>query len=146
MLAERGALRVRPSGHKAYVVRFRAGGRTHRVTLGPHGVLTPEAARRRALAVLAEVWNGGDPVAARDADRAAGSVADLCERFLEEYVEIHCKPGTVREYTRLLRKIVVPAIGRRKAADIRRRDVAALHFNLREPLMHMAPVRSTCCR
>ena len=42
-------LRVRPSGHKAYVVRFRAGGRTHRVTLGPHGVLTPEAARRRAL-------------------------------------------------------------------------------------------------
>ena len=27
-------LRVRPSGHKAYVVRFRAGGRTHRVTLG----------------------------------------------------------------------------------------------------------------
>ena len=125
-------LRVRPSGHKAYVVRFRAGGRTHRVTLGPHGVLTPEAARRRALAVLAEVWNGGDPVAARDADRAAGSVADLCERFLEEYVEIHCKPGTVREYTRLLRKIVVPAIGRRKAADIRRRDVAALHFNLRD--------------
>ena len=125
-------LRVRPSGHKAYVVRFRAGGRTHRVTLGPHGVLTPEAARRRALAVLAEVWNGGDPVAARDADRAAGSVADLCARFLEEYVEIHCKPGTVREYTRLLRKIVVPAIGRRKAADIRRRDVAALHFNLRD--------------
>ena len=125
-------LRVRPSGHKAYVVRFRAGGRTHRVTLGPHGLLTPEAARRRALAVLAEVWNGGDPVAARDADRAAGSVADLCERFLEEYVEIHCKPGTVREYTRLLRKIVVPAIGRRKAADIRRRDVAALHFNLRD--------------
>ena len=102
-------------------MRFRAGGRTHRVTLGPHGVLTPEAARRRALAVLAEVWNGGDPVAARDADRAAGSVADLCERFLEEYVEIHCKPGTVREYTRLLRKIVVPAIGRWKAADIRRR-------------------------
>ena len=86
----------------------------------------------RALAVLAEVWNGGDPVAARDADRAAGSVADLCERFLAEYVEIHCKPGTVREYTRLLRKIVVPAIGRRKAADIRRRDVAALHFNLRD--------------
>ena len=48
-------LRVRPSGHKAYVVRFRAGGRTHRVTLGPHGVLTPEAARRRAVSDGAEV-------------------------------------------------------------------------------------------
>ena len=91
-------LRVRPSDHKTYVVRFRAGGRSRRVTLGPHGVLAPEAARRRALAILAEVWNGGDPAAVQDEGRAAMSVADLCERFLEEYVEIHCKPGTVREY------------------------------------------------
>ena len=124
-------LRVRASGHKTYVARFRAAGRSRRVTLGPHGVLAPETARWRALAILAEVWKGGDPVAARDVDRAATSVADLCERFLEEYVEIHCKPSTVREYSRLLRRIVVPAIGRRKVADIRRRDVAALHFNMR---------------
>ena len=124
-------LRVRPTGHNTYVVWFRAGGRSRRMTLGPHGVLAPEAARRRALTILAEVWNGGDPAAIQADGPAAMSVADLCERFLEEYVEIHCKPGTVREYSRLLRRIVVPAIGRRKAADIRRRDVAALHFNLR---------------
>ena len=91
-------LRVKPSGHKSYVVRFRTGGQSRRATLGPCGVLTPEAARRRALAVFAEAWNGRDPTAARDADRAEILVADLCERFLEEYVEIHCKPGTVREY------------------------------------------------
>ena len=60
------------------------------------------------------------------------SVADLCERFLEEYVEILCKPSTVREYSRLLSRVVAPAIGRRKAADLRRRDVAALHFNMRD--------------
>ena len=125
-------LRIRPTGHKTYVVRFRAGGRSRRVTLGPHGGLAPEAARRRALTILAEVWNGGDPAAAQDDGRAAISVADLCERFLEEYAEIHCKPSTVREYSRLLRRIVVPAMGRRRAADIRRRDVAALHFNLRD--------------
>ena len=92
-------LRVKPSGHKSYVVRFRTGGQSRRATLGPCGVLTPEAARRRALAVFAEAWNGRDPTAARDADRAEILVADLCERFLEEYVEIHCKPSTVREYT-----------------------------------------------
>ncbi len=125
-------LRVRPTGHNTYVVWFRAGGRSRRMTLGPHGVLAPEAARRRALTILAEVWNGGDPAAIQADGPAAMSVADLCERFLEEYVEIHCKPGTVREYSRLLRRIVVPAIGRRKAADIRRRDVAALSANITE--------------
>ena len=125
-------LRVRASGHKTYVVRFRAGGRSRRVTLGPHGVLTPEAARRRALVILAEVWNGGDPMAAREAERAAISVKDLCDRFLEEYAEIHCKPSTVREYGRVLRKIIIPFLGRRKAADVRRRDIAALHYRLRD--------------
>ena len=106
---------------------------------GPHGVLTPEAARRRALAVLAEVWNGGDPIAARDADRAAGSVADLCERFLAEYVEIHCKPGTVREYTRLLRKIVVPRDRQAEGGGYPEKGCSALHFNLRDTRYQAEP-------
>ena len=111
-------LRVRASGHKTYVVRFRAGGRSRRVTLGPHGVLTPEAARRRALVILAEVWNGGDPMAAREAERAVISVKDLCDRFLEEYAEIHCKPSTVREYGRVLRKIMAQLAKRRHGLAI----------------------------
>ena len=45
-------LRVRASGRKYYVVQFRANGRLRRMTLGRHGAVTPETARRRAMALI----------------------------------------------------------------------------------------------
>ena len=41
-------LRVYASGRRTYVIQYRAKGRTRRFVLGPHGVLTPAAARERA--------------------------------------------------------------------------------------------------
>jgi len=41
-------LRVKTSGRRLYFIQYRAGGRTRRLGLGLHGVLTPEDARRRA--------------------------------------------------------------------------------------------------
>lgn len=56
-------VRVHPSGRKVYVVQARARGEAAtRVTLGVHGVLTPEEARRRAALVVARVKAGEDPV------------------------------------------------------------------------------------
>ncbi|MCC7045570.1 MAG: DUF4102 domain-containing protein [Alphaproteobacteria bacterium] len=49
------ALKCMPSGHKAYIVQYRRGGRrgtTQRITLGKHGVLTPKEARREARRIL----------------------------------------------------------------------------------------------
>ena len=100
------------------------------MTLGALGVLAPEAGLWRALAILAEVWNGSGPAADKDDGCAAMSVVDLRERCRKEYAEINCEPSTVRQCSHLLRRIVVLAIGRRKVAEIRRRDAAALHFNM----------------
>ncbi len=87
-----------PSGKKTYLVQYRAGRRTRRITIGQHGVLTAEEARTQAKQLLGDVARGSDPSADKQAKRRAPTVAGLCDRFLEEYVDQHCKPTTARDY------------------------------------------------
>jgi hypothetical protein len=46
------AVRVLPSGKRYYVVQYRIGTRYRRMSLGQHGVLTAETARRTAFNLL----------------------------------------------------------------------------------------------
>ena len=57
-------VRVYPSGSKVYVAQTRAKGKSKRVTIGRHGVLTAEQARQRAALIIARVKSGEDPVPA----------------------------------------------------------------------------------
>jgi len=60
-------LRVLPSGRKRYIIQYRAGRRSRRISLGPSTVLTCEQARNRAITIIAATKNGEDPAARRDA-------------------------------------------------------------------------------
>src|SRR3954447_24822420 len=60
-------LRVLPSGRKRYIIQYRAGRRSRRISLGPSAVLTCEQARSRAITIIAATKNGDDPAAQRDA-------------------------------------------------------------------------------
>ena len=125
-------LRVRASGRKYYVVQFRANGRLRRMTLGRHGAVTPETARRRAMALISEAKGGKDPAALRDKGRKAATMKVLGKRFLEEYVPVHCKPSTAYEYQRSVKFFIDPRIGTRKVTEIQRSDIAELHHGMRE--------------
>ncbi len=104
-------LRVYPSGKKTYLVQYRAGRRTRRITIGQHGVLTAEEARTRAKQLLGDVARGSDPSAEKQAKRRAPTVAGLCDRFLEEYVDQYCKPTTARDYHSVIRRFIRPKLG-----------------------------------
>lgn len=125
-------LRVYPSGKKTYLIQYRAGRRTRRITIGQHGVLTADEARTRAKQLLGDVARGSDPSAERQAKRRAPTVAGLCDRFLEEYVEQHCKPTTARDYHSIIRRFIRPRLGPLPIAEVTRADVVAFHHALRE--------------
>jgi integrase len=101
------------------------------MSLGLHGVLTTEKARRMAFGLLAAVKEGKDPAGDRQEGRKALTVAELAERFEKEHIAVRLKPGTAREYRRNLRRFILPAIGRLKVADVTKGDIARFHHDLR---------------
>lgn len=82
------------AGGCSYVIQYRLGGRdapTKRMTLGKHGVLTPEEARRLAREKLGEVARGADVAEHRKETReklAGLTFAEAVKKFLG----IHAQP------------------------------------------------------
>ncbi|MGC9417974.1 MAG: tyrosine-type recombinase/integrase [Rhodovulum sp.] len=125
-------VRVYPSGKKTYLIQYRTGRRTRRITIGQHGVLTADEARTRARQLLGDVARGADPSAEKQAKMRAPTVAGLCDRFLEEYVDQHCKPTTARDYHSIIRRFIRPRLGPLAIAEVTRADVVAFHHALRD--------------
>lgn len=120
-------LRVMNTGRKSYVIQYRQGGRTRRMVIAKHGVMTPDEARKKARKLLVEVAEGGNPSEDRRVYSRAPTVAALCDRFLSEHVAHRCKPSTESEYRRSVNLFIKPAIGNHKVQDITRQDIARLH-------------------
>ncbi len=100
------------------------------MALGRHGVVAAEEARKRGAEVLARIRAGEDPEP-QARKNGAPTVADLAERYLREHVAVRCKPLTLRNYRRVIQKNVLPVPGRIPVADLERRHVAELHYQLR---------------
>ncbi|SFU21828.1 site-specific integrase [Sedimentitalea nanhaiensis] len=125
-------LRVMPSGAKTYQAQYRKGGRTRRVSLGRHGKITVDEARKLAKDVMGQVAMGENPAEDISQHRKAPTVAALCERFFESHVMERCKPTTQREYRRAIDLFINPAMGSFKVVDVERKDIAELHHRFRD--------------
>src|SRR5258708_7515772 len=129
-------VRVSPSGHKTYIIRYRLPGRgrranQRRVALGDHGTLTPDEARALAKRELGRVAQGFDPAADRARTRALPLVRELGEAYIE-HVKARRKAGTAKEYERLWKKHVLPALGGRQVSAVTSADVRKIHRSLSE--------------
>ena len=95
-------VRVRPSGRKTCIVKYRDLGRAMKVTIGAHGTISPAAARARVAEIVTAAGTGKD-LSGRDLRDATGpTVAELGRRFPDEYVSDHCKPSTKRQYRQMV--------------------------------------------
>ena len=74
---------VQPSGSRTYFVDYRnRDGIRKRMTIGRHGKITVDQARKLAIATLGETVKGGDPAEERAQQRKALTVKELCDRYL----------------------------------------------------------------
>ena len=119
-------VRVYASGTKVYVVQIRHDGRSTRIAIGRHGMIAARAARQRAARLIARVKSGED-VGARQRRAAAGpTVAELAAKYLKEHVEVRCKSATVKRVRSVLRRHLLPALGRSRLEAVEPKRVWAL--------------------
>ena len=132
-------VRIYPTGAKVYVVQTRAWGRSWRVTVGRHGSLSADRARRQGARIIARIKAGDDPVRPPKwrlgrGDRPAITVTDLAQRYLREHVAVRCKPSTAVCYQGALVNWILPGLGKIPVEAVEPEQVAALHYRLREVL------------
>ena len=124
-------VRVYPNGTKAYVVQTRANGKSRRIAVGRHGLISPDQARRKAAGMIARIKAGEDPHPEAEKAPSGPTVAELAERYLVEHVEVRCKPRTIASGRWLVRKFVLPKLGKLAVDEVEREHIAALHYRHR---------------
>ena len=139
-------IRVYPTGRKIYVVQTRANGRSKRFTVGCHGDIAPDQARKDAANIIARLKAGLPPV--EQEPQPEPTVAALAERYERECVAMHCKPNTIKHYGLMLKKHIlrfqfglsdIPTVANRTV------DILVKMFNMAE-LWEMRPPGRNPCR
>ncbi len=60
--------------------------------------------------------------------RVVDAIAELCDQYLEHHALPHKKPSSIAGDRQIIRNYILPALGRRKVADVTRSDVQKLHL------------------
>ncbi|MGO9607825.1 MAG: tyrosine-type recombinase/integrase [Candidatus Binataceae bacterium] len=115
----------------AFILEYSIGGRQRRYTIGPWPAWTATAARAEALKLRGNIAKGIDPLAEKAEQRAAPTVAELAERYIEEHAIPHKRPSSVRNDKGMLEKHIKPELGNLKVAAVGRTDIERLHRKLR---------------
>lgn len=118
-------LQVRSNGRKAFTLDYTVDAFRRRAVIGDYPDWSPSAAREEAKRLKREIGAGIDPLCKRAARRDALTVAELVERYLTEHVTRQAADAQ-RDIRSIFNRHVLPAWGRRKAADITTSDVDQL--------------------
>ena len=125
-------VRVYPTGSKVYIAQARGPEGPKRVAVGRHGVINADEARKRAAHIIARIKAGEEAVPKPMKPVGGPTVGELCARYMEEYVSVRCKPGTVALYRSVIDRHVLPALGKAPLAALSRAQVAEFHESLYE--------------
>jgi integrase len=116
---------VQPSGHKSWAVRFRVGGIPRKLTL-PAGLTLAEA-REQAATAVKEAQQGNDPTKAKKVAKQkieierANTFAAVAALYLN--TDKVKKLRTVDQLTYRLTRLVIPQIGDKPVADLKRSQI-----------------------
>jgi len=121
-------VRVMPSGAKTWLFVYTFEGKRKEMNLGSYPEVKLADARTKYAVAYELLKNGKDPAGmdrqAKDERRKAPMVADLCTEYIERHAKKFKRSWETDE--RILNHDVIPAWGKRRAADIVKRDVVLL--------------------
>lgn len=124
-------LKVTTTGSKTYLFQYRMGGRagkTRRVTIGKHGNLTPDAARKEAERLSRLLSQGVDPQQQKqDNARKAVDLAfkGYAKTFVDDCLKVRWK-ASHKDGDALLRLYAIPVLGSKPLHEINRADIRAV--------------------
>ena len=119
-------IRVTAAGAKSFVLNYRINGRERRYTIGSHPDWSVAAAREEAKRLKREVNLGRDPMGERHSDRAAPTVVELADRYMDEHAMRKVERAQMDDRA-MLNALVLPEIGRLKVHEVKRADIDQLH-------------------
>jgi integrase len=123
---------VQPSGTRTYFVDYRnAQNARRRMTIGRHGTVTTEQARKLAMVALGDIVRGDDPAAERALRRRSMTMRELCEKYLAaaEKGLILGKGGRPKKDSTLytdrgrITRHIAPLLGAKRVIELTRADV-----------------------
>ncbi len=132
-------LRISPKDKRTWFIMYKTeSGKIKRFTLGTYPQMSLKEARTRANDTMVRIHAGDDPMQERQERRNAPTVSDLWERYQEELSHKRQKKSFKTEYEELRRwtKILAPAIGDMKVADVTPMDIS----NILSEVAKNAPV------
>lgn len=125
-------LKLTPAGRKSYVVQYRVMGRDRqsvRMTIGSHGKMTPDEARKAAKRYLGQAEEGIDPAEAKRAAKKDMAIAELCDLYLSEGVATKSATTVLRDRSRIERHIK-PLIGKKRLGLLERADIERMQSDI----------------
>ena len=128
-------VKVTPQGRRVYLIQYRIGGRrgvTRRYTIGRHGEVTADQARKLAKKLLGQVASGSDPRAGLDQANRDLRLTELWETFWTQHISVKRKQTTANEYARQWHKVIKPRLGKLAVNAIKPQDISRLHHALRK--------------
>lgn len=116
-------VRVKPSGAKSYIFKYRNKfGQQRKFHISQVGDVTPDEARKRAEELRGRVAKEGDPVADRNKERNALTVAEACDEYLEQG-KGRIKASTLKVDKSRIDRHVKPLLGSRAVASLTPADM-----------------------
>ena len=121
-------IRVMPSGVKTWMYAYALNDKRREMNLGNYPYVTLETAREKFEDAKKKVKKGVDPMAekeqAAEERRQAPTVADLVTDYIDRHARRFKKSW--EKDNQILNRDIIPVWGKRKAADIAKRDVVQL--------------------
>ena len=119
-------VRVKTTGSKSFVLKYRVGRATKRFTIGKVGSpYTVEQARERASSLLLGLKEGIDPAQAKAEDRQAVTVAELVDLYLQDgpALKPNKKASSWATDRSVATRHIKPLLGRKLARAVTSEDV-----------------------